>query len=129
VLAPPASVALTASQDTTVRILFPNQNFGDDTSLDINRALVQFDSAALKAAVGPQDLVMAAKLELTLTSNRLRTFSRQVGAFRLTTGWTELGATWNCPTDTNLNNDRPDCVTDWSMGLRLDSIPCGRFLP
>ncbi|MEA2696428.1 MAG: hypothetical protein QOI66_699, partial [Myxococcales bacterium] len=79
--------------------------------------LVQFDSAVLKAAVGPQDLVVSARLEMTLTNNRLRTYSRQVGAFRLTTGWAELGATWNCPTDTDLNNHRPDCATDWSMGL------------
>ena len=50
---PPATVALTASQDTSIRPSAPNQNYGGEAGLDVNRTLVRFDSAALRAAVVP----------------------------------------------------------------------------
>ena len=111
---------LLPAQDTTVRNSRPNQNFGHDTSLDINRTLVQFDSAALTAAVGAQDVLVSAQFELTLTNNGLRrkTAMRQVDAFRVTTPWSELGATWNCADDANTANHRPNCPSKWSMGAQ-----------
>lgn len=114
-----SSATLSASADTAVRAGTPNQNFGTDTDLDINRTLVQFSASALSSAVGPQDFVTAATLELTLTNNALRrkTATRAVGAFRLTKPWTEAGATWNCAVDTNTGNKKADCsgATQWSM--------------
>lgn len=112
-----AQVTLTAAQDTTVLLSKPNQNFGSLPTLDVNRALVQFSSATLTAAVGHQDLVVSAKLNLTLTNNKLRVLPRKVGASRLTRAWTETGATWNCAADDNISNHRPDCASRWSMGV------------
>ena len=51
------TVKLAAARDTSVRSAFPNQNFGTDFDLEINRALVAFDQGALGAALGPQDYV------------------------------------------------------------------------
>ena len=115
-LTAPESLALVASQDTTVSLGAPNQNFGADPVLDVNRALVQFDATGLRAAVGPQDLVIGAQLELTLTASKLRAMPREVSAFRLTRAWSETGATWNCPVDTNPGNRKADCVSPWAMG-------------
>ncbi len=114
-----SSAALSASADTAVRAGTPNQNFGTQTDLDINRTLVQFSASTLSSTVGPQDYVTAAKLELTLTDNSLRrkTATRTVGVFRLTKAWTETGATWNCAVDTNTSNKKADCsgASAWSM--------------
>src|SRR5262245_11755781 len=50
-----ATVALNASADTAVAVNAQNQNFGTSAMLDVNRTLVKFDPAALRAAVGPTD--------------------------------------------------------------------------
>ena len=117
---PAATVALIASQDTSIRRTAPNQNYGRETGLDVNRTLVRFDPAALRAAVGPNDILTSARLELTLTNNTLRRRApaKTVGAHRLKKDWTELGATWNCAIDNNTSNRQADCsgVTQWSMG-------------
>ncbi|MFI5311801.1 MAG: SdiA-regulated domain-containing protein [Gemmatimonadales bacterium] len=114
-------MSFSAQQDTSIRVLTPNQNYGTEASLDVNRALVQFDQSALRAAVGPQDYVTAARFELTLTNNNERKIApgRTVNVNRLTTAWTELGATWNCALDSNTGNSRADCsgAADWTMVL------------
>jgi hypothetical protein len=46
---------LVAKQDTSVRLGTPNQNYGTEASLDVNRALVQFDQSALQAIRGAKD--------------------------------------------------------------------------
>ena len=111
------TVRLNASQDTTVKLTSPNKNYGTATVLDINRTLVQFSSAEITAALGANDKIVSARLEVTLTKNALRILPRQVGAFRLTRSWSELGATWFCPSDANTSNSRPDCSDPWSMGI------------
>jgi len=116
-LASTALVVVSPTQDTSLHILLPNQNFGLTADLDVNRTLVQFDAAAINAAVGPHDFLLSAQLELTLTNSRLRILPRQVDVFRLTQAWTETGATWLCPNDTNTRNLLPDCKVGWSMGL------------
>ena len=69
---PPATTALTATRDTSIRLSAQNTNFGAETTLDVNRTLVAFDDNAIRAALGPQDYLVSASLELTLTSNTLR---------------------------------------------------------
>jgi hypothetical protein len=109
------TVALIASADTTVRLAAPNQNFGLSTRLDVNRALVRFDQAALSGAIGASDRLLGAELEFTVTASAKRLLPRPVSAFRLTTAWTEMGATWFCPSDAVPGNSRPDCQSPWSM--------------
>ncbi|MGC4091180.1 MAG: lamin tail domain-containing protein [Polyangiaceae bacterium] len=116
-LGTPQSVSLVASQDTSVYVGRPNKNFGGETALDVNRALIAFDQSALRAALGSSDRLISAKLELNLTNNALRKLPRLVGAFRLKRAWSELGATWNCPSDSDTSNSRPDCASGWSMGV------------
>jgi Lamin Tail Domain len=111
------TLTLTAQADTTLYLGRPNQNFGASPDLDVNRALIRFDGAQLSAALGAQDALLAARLELTMTRNALRRLPREVSAYRLTSDWTEGAATWNCPADTNLSNARPDCRAQWSMGV------------
>jgi hypothetical protein len=41
---------------------------------------------------------------------------RTIGAYRLTTAWSEAAATWDCPADTNLDNATPDCAAPWNGG-------------
>ena len=98
-----------------------NRNFGQDATLDVNRTLVAFDQNAIRAALGAQDYLVSATLELTLTNNKQRTrqAARTVDAHRLTRNWTEAGATWNCAVDSNTGNNKADCsgATKWSMGL------------
>ncbi|KRT69834.1 MAG: YD repeat-containing protein [candidate division NC10 bacterium CSP1-5] len=120
-LAQAQTAALRATQDTYIRRLFPNQNQGDEAVLVIralarNRPLLQFDQAQIAGAVGSGTLV-SAKLRLTIVfnGNNWGAVGREVGVHRLTQPWTELGATWNCPDDTNVANHRPDC-TQWDMG-------------
>ena len=120
-LAEAQTAALRATQDTYIRRLFPNQNQGDEAVLAIralarNRPLVQFDQAQIAGAVGSGTLV-SAKLRLTIVfnGNNWGSAGREVGVHRLTQAWTEFGATWNCPDNTNVANHRPDC-TQWDMG-------------
>jgi len=120
-LAEAQTAALRATQDTYIRRLFPNQNQGDEAVLKVravarNRPLVQFDQALITGAVGSGTLV-SAKLRLTIVfnGNNWGPAGREVAVHRLTQAWTEFGATWNCPDDTNVANHRPDC-TQWDMG-------------
>ena len=41
---------------------------------------------------------------------------REVNVHRLTQAWTEGGATWNCPEDSDPSNNSADCVWSWAMG-------------
>ncbi len=117
----PDTTALPAVRDTSIRMTAMNRNFGQDATLDVNRTLVAFHQNAIRAALGAQDYLVSATLELTLTSNakRTRQGARTVDAHRLTRNWTEAGATWNCAVDSNTGNNKADCsgATAWSMGL------------
>src|SRR5437870_4706429 len=96
-LSAPETVRLTASRDTSVRSDFPNDNFGRDRELQINRALVAFDLAQVKSSLGPSDNVVSASLELRLSDNDLsRRSARVASVFRLTRALSERGASWSC---------------------------------
>jgi len=113
---------LAASRDTSIRASAPNRNFGKDTHLAIDRTLVAFDNGALRSALGPEDYLLAARLELLVTDNDLREGASPspmtLSAFRLVQDWTEAGATWKCAVDSKPSNHRPDCAgsSRWSMG-------------
>ena len=118
-LAPKTVVTLVANRDTSIRSTLPNRNFGRDDILEVNRALIGFDQNALRAALGPQDTLDSASLQLTLANNDVNRNSsaRIANLFRLTSAWTENGATFNCAIDSRPGNDRINCsgANRWSM--------------
>ncbi len=109
--------------DTYIRSGSPNQNQGAEPILRLrasgnNRALLQFDSAAVATAVG-SGTVASARLELTIVLNadNWGPDGRTIDLHRLTQSWTEAGATWNCGDDLDPGNQKPDCpTTAWEMG-------------
>ncbi|MFQ5846384.1 MAG: DNRLRE domain-containing protein [Candidatus Methylomirabilales bacterium] len=114
------SESLIATQDTYIRRFRPNKNQGGQTilrvrSLGRNRSLVQFDPDEIAAAVGANTLVSATlRLYIVANAHTWGKRGRDVAVHRMTHAWTELGATWNCPDDTDPGNFRPDC-TRWNM--------------
>jgi hypothetical protein len=117
---PPTSSTFLSIGDTYLKEGQPNKNQGTEGILRIrqsgqNRSLVQFDQNAISSFVGTR-LVTSATLRvyISLNSSNWGASGRDVGAHRLTSNWTELGATWNCPDDTNTGNNVPDGV-QWEM--------------
>lgn len=99
-----------------------NQSQGSETFLQIqdsgnNQGLVRFDLAEITSVIGNGTLILAS-LEVYIEQNASNWGSsgRTVGVHRLTTDWTEQGATWNCGRDTNLGNSQPDCAVQWNRG-------------
>lgn len=121
IAAAPVTTRLSALADTTLRQQQANQNRGDDEQIRLgwsqgSRALVRFDHAAVAAAVGSGTLV-SAHLELWVEGTGENwNGSQNVGAHRVTTAWTEKGATWNCAIDTKPGNNRADCNPPWNGG-------------
>ncbi|MEW6774692.1 MAG: putative Ig domain-containing protein [Bdellovibrionota bacterium] len=145
---PPFSIAVTITlevvADTYLRSGAENTNEGGSTFLRVresgdNRALVRFSQAELEAAVGAGALSWAL-LEADIQHNGDNWGTgRAVDAHLLTSDWTEgngkvsginpsdrgtgPGATWNCATDADIENQAKDCsgVSEWNMsgaGLR-----------
>jgi len=120
--APPIDTTLAPSADAYAWHPHPNDNFGTDTVLAIGvsgngRAFLRWDPQAIQAAVGSMTLLMA-RVEVTLqTSTGWSGSGGQVGLYRMTTDWTELGATDNCAIDAVPRNGHADCsgVTAWSL--------------
>src|SRR6185295_11633872 len=118
----PHLVTFQAIGDTYLRKGGANQNQGAEPVLRLreggqNRSLVQFDAQSLATTLAGATLVSAA-LELHIEKNG-RNWGKQgrtVDVHRVTTAWTELGATWSCPVDTNLANQQADCAAQWSGG-------------
>jgi len=115
------SATLPASSDTQVREGQPNQNFGADPLLRIqasgrNRALVDFEAAAVSSALGGPLVRARLKLPIAETADNWGA-DRAVGAHRLRRGWSESGATWNCGVDSNPSNSSADCsgTSAWTM--------------
>ncbi|OGO50865.1 MAG: hypothetical protein A2148_07885 [Chloroflexi bacterium RBG_16_68_14] len=124
---------LYASGDTYLTGGQPNQNQGTDTFLRVqqsgsNRSLVIFDSTEITNAAGGRTL-RSATLQLYIETNgdNWGGSGRTVDAHRITTSWTELGATWNCPDDTNTSNGSADCPTQWNGGS-FDATATDSFL-
>lgn len=103
--------------DTTVSAATPRENFGSSTRLDLgfdSHALVKFDRAAIKQAMGTARTVQKATLEFT----RAEGAKRPVSAYMMArTIWTETGATWNCAEDQLSAPDQEACMagTPWRM--------------
>jgi hypothetical protein len=116
-----ATATISAVADTYLRSGGANANEGTQTFLRVRggptRSLVRFDQAAIASAVGGQSLI-SARLELYPVSvGSWGSSGRQVNVHRMGATWTELGATWNCPHDTNTSNSQPDCPMQWNGGI------------
>ena len=106
--------------DTYLKQGSANKNQGAEAFVRLqssgkNRALLRFDTAAIASAVGSSQL-LGATLELVISDNgnNWGSSGRTVDLHRMLTPWTELGATWNCPDDTNTGNSSPDGA-QWDM--------------
>lgn len=113
---------LPAIADTYVRQGPPNTNHGQEPLLSIasgsqQRVLVRFDERQMGTLVCGGDL-LSARLRLHAVTNggNWSSNGRPVSAHRVTTGWSELGATWNCPIDGNTTNQQADCGAPWNGG-------------
>jgi hypothetical protein len=134
---PGGAVTLFATGDTDLRQGTPNQNQGDEDELSIrasgrHRALIQFDSAQIASVTGE---IASARLEFEIVVNAENwgTQGRPIDAHRVLVPWTESGATWNCPDDTEPGDPNPDCSgTAWSMSTLnpspYASTPSGSLL-
>lgn len=112
-------VTLTPSADTYIRT--GNQNFGGDAFLRLrstgnHRTMVRFDQGAITSAVGG-GILQSARLELFIEANNTSwSTGRPVDVHRLNTDWTEAGATYNCPHDSDTTNGSADCPALWDGG-------------
>jgi hypothetical protein len=116
-----------AVADTYITRATPDREYGRAPILRVaklgpSRALVQVDAAALTTALAGNQLV-SAQLELSIAANgnNWGASGRSVGAYRVTTAWSEAAATWDCPADSNLANHKPDCAALWSGGAFASS--------
>ena len=83
-----------------------------------SRALVRFPLEPALAALPQGSHILSATLSLDAVSNGGNWGSgRDVGIHRMTRGWTEAGATWNCASDANPSNSKQDCAASdqWDM--------------
>jgi Glucodextranase, domain B len=118
----PHVVTLQTVGDTDLRGGEADRNTGAEPVLRVresgpNRALVQFDASALASTLAGATLVSASlELHIGLNGRNWGKTGRPVEAHRLTGTWTELGATWDCPNDSNATNREPDCATPWAGG-------------
>lgn len=117
----PTTQTFGSAADSYVKEGQPNKNQGTEGILRIrqsgqNRSLVQFDQSAIDTFVGNRAVTSATlRIYISLNSNNWGMSGRDVSAHRMTTDWTELGATWNCPNDVNTGNNAPDGI-QWEMG-------------
>lgn len=138
--ADPLSI-LAATADTYLRSGAPNTNEGASEFLRVreagdNRALVRFDQAAIAAVIGDRTLLAATLvMDVANNGNNWGMQGRSVDLHRMLMTWAEgngreadysqtqsfrgsiPGATWNCASDANTTNGRPDCfgVSAWEM--------------
>lgn len=117
-----STLTLPVSADTFITAKSPDREHGRAAVLRVaksgpSRALVGFDPGSLVAAVAGNQL-LAAQLQLGVAANAKNwgPAGRTIGAYRLTTAWSEAAATWDCPADTNLDNAAPDCAAPWNGG-------------
>ncbi|MFZ2521001.1 MAG: DNRLRE domain-containing protein, partial [Anaerolineae bacterium] len=91
-----ASTALTAIEDTYVNLAAPTTNYGAATTMvtrpanasNLKHSLLRFDTSAIPASAQ----ILIADLRVVVTSNRTNHVDE---VHRMTTTWTEAGATWN----------------------------------
>ncbi len=112
-------VTLNATGDTYLRSGAQNSNDGSATFVRINssplRTIVRFDQPQIASAASGMVLI-SATLELYVNASNQWGVGRDVNVHRMNTDWTEAGATWNCPIDTNTGNGAADCASQWAGG-------------
>jgi hypothetical protein len=118
------STTITAIGDNYIRSKNSNKNsnYGSVLYTQIegsteSRVLVQFDQAAISAALENKTLT-SATLQLFVETNAGGwTVNTPMSVKRMTAPWTELGSTWNCAVDTNTGNNQANCVSQWNGGF------------
>lgn len=108
---------LSPSADTYLAPGAANKNKGKEKTLNMRyaRSLVQFGQGQLQSVIG-SGTVMSATLTFSVAKSAgLGKAGDTIELHRMTMPWTELGATWNCPNDTNTKNSIPNCVPKWDM--------------
>jgi hypothetical protein len=131
----PATVTFNSSADSYVKSGQDNHNYGAGVFMNLqssgnNRSIVKFDQSELQNAIGG-GTVLSAKLQLTITDNgnNWGSTGRTVDLHRLIVSWDEgngtendrgdgNGATWNCASDSLIENQAKNCSgnTEWEMG-------------
>jgi hypothetical protein len=105
--------------DTYVTSEAENRNYGGESLLDLKtyyagtRLLIKFDKNQIKNLLTNKDLV-SARLELPIQNHYVK-IEGQIGLFKMNVDWTENGATWKCPIDTDTSNWNQDCSNPWLM--------------
>lgn len=105
--------------DTYVTSDAENRNYGGESLLDLKtyyagtRLLIKFDKNQIKNLLTNKDLV-SARLELPIQNHYVK-IEGQIGLFKMNVDWTENGATWKCPIDTDTSNWNQDCQNPWLM--------------
>ncbi len=115
----PSTTAAALAQDTTVTLSSAKANFGSDKTLTVgdgSDALVQFDRAQLRNALGTGRYVAKATLTLSQTSGD----QPAIEALPMTKRWSELGATWNCANDLDLSPTGQVCPPGNGWKLERD---------
>jgi RHS repeat-associated protein len=118
---------LAPSGDTHLRSGSANQAYGTLGYLRIqdsgnNRALVQFSQTDIANRMAGGTLISATlRLYIEDNGNNWGTTGGLVGVHRVTSPWTDAGATWNCPSDSNPSNSSPDCTSQWGGGAYVNA--------
>src|SRR5215203_444304 len=118
---PPQSATFPAVADTYIRQPQANQNLGAEPLLrlqgtDKTRVLVRFDGAQIAAAVGAGTLRSATLVVSAKREGRNWGSGHTVAVHRVTSPWTETGATWNCAQDSDPGDQQPGCSPQWAGG-------------
>src|SRR5688572_2551287 len=85
----------TATEDATLKVGSPNQNFGSDSTLDINDTrdgVVKFDLSSIPSTA----TITSATLQLKVTAIN-GSNARIYNAHRVLSSWSEGSVTWNSP--------------------------------
>ena len=141
------AVPLTPNKDSFIR-KDKNVNDGANPNLQVRhtesqRTLIAFNQTDIVQASQGKTLQFATlKLFITENSNSWGNSGRTIELRLLRTDWTEgnggytldrfrgtgSGVTWNCPTDTNIANDRRDCNTRWSGGSFVSAVSANKLI-
>ena len=133
----PPVVILNGKKDSFLTQSLPNNNEGANaklivTILGTHRPVIAFDQNAIATAAAGKTL-QSAKLRFYIidNSNTWGSTGRTIDVHRLTTDWpvegngwnlvkgirgSGPGVTWNCPSDTKIQNLVVDCSTKWNGG-------------
>lgn len=127
-------VSFNPMRDMYVRSGSANKNEGANEALVVqnsgkNRSIVDFSTAPIIQLQVDPSAIVSASLKVTITSNGNNwSTGRTIDLHRVLVNWTEgngdgnvrgtgAGATWNCSSDSNINNGSKNCSgsTEWDM--------------